>query len=239
MVDLAHTIAPKSDQLNADDLIGGPRTITVTRVTACPDSAEQPIAVYFEGDGGKPFKPCKSMRRVLVQVWGRDGAAYTGRSMRIYRDPKVQFGGVAVGGIRISHMSHIDADVTMALTATRASRKPYTVKPLPRVAATGNPPAAVEVPPADAEAGEDPVPDIQGTGAGASLMEQAAAIDNALRSAADIDALTAAWNDNKATLKTLKADEPRLFAGLKAVRDDRTKALSDDDDGLGDETLPY
>ncbi|WP_227439225.1 hypothetical protein [Methylobacterium sp. W2] len=46
MTDLSRTITPKSDQLNADDLIGGPRTITVSRVsnTGKPD---QPIAVNF------------------------------------------------------------------------------------------------------------------------------------------------------------------------------------------------
>lgn len=130
MTDLSLTIAPKSDQLNADDLIAGPLTIRVTRVSACPDSAEQPVAISFEGDNGKPYKPCKSMRRVLVQVWGKDGASYPGRAMTLYRDAEVQFGGLKVGGIRISHMSGIEKPVTMALTATRANRKPYTVKPL-------------------------------------------------------------------------------------------------------------
>jgi hypothetical protein len=130
MTDLGTTIAPKSDQLNADDLIAGPKTIRVTKVTSNPGAPEQPISVYFDGDNNKPYKPGKSMRRVLVQVWGKDGDAYVGRSMTLYRDQGVQFGGIAVGGIRISHMSHIDAPVTMALTATRASRKPYTVKPL-------------------------------------------------------------------------------------------------------------
>lgn len=67
MTDLSQTIAPKSDQLNADDLIGGPRTIKVTRVSAMKEP-DQPIAIYFEGDNGKPYKPGKSMRRVLVHV---------------------------------------------------------------------------------------------------------------------------------------------------------------------------
>lgn len=129
MTDLSQTIAPKSDQLNADDLIGGPRTIKVTRVSSMREP-DQPIAIYFEGDGGKPYKPGKSMRRVLVRVWGNDGAAYAGRRMTLYRDDSVQFGGVAVGGIRISHMSDIDENVTLPLTVTRASRKPFTVKPL-------------------------------------------------------------------------------------------------------------
>lgn len=130
MTDLSQTIAPKSDQLNADDLISGARTITVTKVSASPSSPEQPVSIFFEGDNGKPFKPCKSMRRVLVQVWGKDGNTYAGRSMTLYRDPAVLFGGIAVGGIRISHMTNIDEPRTMALTASKASRKPFTVKPL-------------------------------------------------------------------------------------------------------------
>jgi hypothetical protein len=40
------------------------------------------------------------------------------------------FGGIAVGGIRISHLSHIDGPKTIALTASKTSRKPFTVKPL-------------------------------------------------------------------------------------------------------------
>lgn len=130
MTDVGSTIAPKSDQLNADDLISGPITIRVTGVSASPSSPEQPININFDGDRGKPYKPCKSMRRVLVHMWGRDGSLYVGRSMTLYRDPDVQFGGIKVGGIRISHLSHIEEAMTMALTNTRASRKPYTVKPL-------------------------------------------------------------------------------------------------------------
>ena len=128
MTDLSKTIEAKSAQLNSDDLQAAPRTIKITKVSA--GSAEQPIAVNYEGDDGKPFYPCKSMRRVLVAVWGADGASYIGRSMTLYRDPEVKFGGIAVGGIRISHMSHLDKPLMMALTATRGSKKPYTVKPL-------------------------------------------------------------------------------------------------------------
>lgn len=128
MTDLSKTIEAKSNQLNSDDLQAAPRTIKITKVSA--GSAEQPIAINYEGDDGKPFYPCKSMRRVLVAVWGADGASYVGRSLTLYRDPEVKFGGIAVGGIRISHMSHLDKPMLMALTATRGSKKPYTVKPL-------------------------------------------------------------------------------------------------------------
>jgi hypothetical protein len=130
MTDMLATIQPKSDQLNADDLIGGVlKVIKVTSVSRCKQP-EQPIAIGFEGDNGKPYKPCKSMRRVMVNVWGPDGASYVGRSMELYRDDTVKFAGLDVGGIRISRMSDISKPVTMALTETRASKKPFTVKPL-------------------------------------------------------------------------------------------------------------
>jgi hypothetical protein len=140
MTDMRQTIAPKSDQLNADDLIGVVKTIKVTKVSLCGEP-DQPIAINYEGDNGKPYKPCKSMRRVMVNVWGSDGTAYAGRRMTLYRDDKVLFGGVAVGGIRISHMSDIDAPVTMALTASKANRKPFTVKPLGAAPASTPPPS--------------------------------------------------------------------------------------------------
>lgn len=70
------------------------------------------------------------MRRVMVQVWGKDGKSYIGRSMEIYLNPEVTFGGEKVGGIRISRMSHMDKPKTLVLTASRAKRRPYTVNPL-------------------------------------------------------------------------------------------------------------
>jgi hypothetical protein len=127
-VDIRASIQARSDQLNADDLIGLPRTIRVTAVTA--HSAEQPVAVHYEGGDGKPYLPCKSMRRVLVAAWGDRGADWVGRSMTVYNDPEVIFGGVKVGGIRISHLSHIEQPLSVLLTTTRSKRKPYSVKPL-------------------------------------------------------------------------------------------------------------
>lgn len=128
MINITKTIEPKSDQLNADSLIGRNLTITVTGVSA--GVGDQPVSIHYEGDNGKPFKPCKSMRRVLVQCWGGDGTKYVGRSMTLYRDDSVKFGGVDVGGIRISHLSDIKGKITMALTASRSQRKPYTILPL-------------------------------------------------------------------------------------------------------------
>lgn len=128
-MDMAQVIVPKSDQLNADDLIAGPMTIKITAVTI-RGGQEQPIAISFEGDNGKPYKACKSMCRVMVTAWGPDSSKYTGRSLTLYREPTVKWGGMEVGGIRISHMSDIKAPLTLALTMTRANKKPYTVKPI-------------------------------------------------------------------------------------------------------------
>jgi hypothetical protein len=129
-IDLRPTIVAKSDQLNADDLIGTTRTVKITAVRL-RDAVDQPIAIHFEGDDGKPYLPCKSMRRVMVAVWGDDGNAFVGQRMTLFRDDKVRFGSDAVGGIRISHMSGIDREKTLALMVTRGQRKPYTVRPLP------------------------------------------------------------------------------------------------------------
>lgn len=128
--DLGDTIEPRSDQLNAEDLLTGPRTVTITAVRKV--NGEQPIEIVTAEFGpGRPWKPSKTSRRMLVLAWGRQGAAYVGRRVTLYRDPDVKFGGEAVGGIRVSHMSHIGRPLTMTLTETRGKRKPHRVEPLP------------------------------------------------------------------------------------------------------------
>ena len=129
MTDILQAIKPKTDQLNYDTLIGG-QTITIKITEVRITAGEQPVSFSYEGDGGKPYKPCKSMSRVIVNVWGPDAKQYVGRSLTLFGDPNVVYGGVKVGGIRISHMSHIDKETTVILTASKTVRKPYTVKPL-------------------------------------------------------------------------------------------------------------
>lgn len=146
MNDMSSIIEPKSDQMNADSLISGPRTITITEVDIRPGT-EQPCSIFFQGDEGKPWKPCKSMARVLVAAWGPDAKTYVGRAVTLYRDPSVKWGGMEVGGIRVSHLSHIERDMVMALTATKGKRAPYTVKVLrdaPQASPTQKPDKAAE-----------------------------------------------------------------------------------------------
>lgn len=129
-MDMSKTIAPKSDQLNYDDFISGPRNITITGVKSNGVADMQPVSIEFEGDNNKPYKPCKSMRRVMVKAWGMNAIEYVGRSMTLFGDANVSFGGQKVGGIRISHMSHIEKDFTVALTVSKARRAAYPVRVL-------------------------------------------------------------------------------------------------------------
>lgn len=127
MTSMTDVIVPKSDQWNADDFIAGPKTFTIRDVSIKP--GEQPVNVFFEG-GDKAYRPCKSMCRVLVQAWGKDAKEYIGRSLTLYRDPAVKWAGMEIGGIRISHMSHIDGKIQMPLAVARGTRKMFVISPL-------------------------------------------------------------------------------------------------------------
>lgn len=126
VTNLGDTIKPKSDQLNADDLITGPINVTITGVRR--GSADQPIVIDIVGH--MPFKPCKTMRRLLIMAWGDNGHEWVGRSMTLYNDPTVKWAGVAIGGIRISHVSHIQKPQSFMLTTSRAKKSEHTVHPL-------------------------------------------------------------------------------------------------------------
>jgi hypothetical protein len=90
---------------------------------------EQPVDVHLTG-GLRPYRPCLSMRRVMIAIWGEYGKDWVGQSMTLYLDPAVKFCGETVGGIRISHMTGLDGDRTLMLTTTRSKRAGYTVRPL-------------------------------------------------------------------------------------------------------------
>ena len=131
-MDLSKTIIPKSDQLNADDLIAGAKIIKIRDIKGGSDEA-QPVNIYFHGDNNKPFKPCKSVRRILVQLWGSDGLKYIGRRLTIFRDDSVKWAGVEIGGIRISHASHIENATRVLVTTAKNKRTPMTIEVLPLV----------------------------------------------------------------------------------------------------------
>jgi hypothetical protein len=124
---LRNTVIPKSDQLNSEQLISAPMTILVSDVTRT-QSADQPVSIHYAADTTRPFKPCKTMRKVLIAAWGDDGSLWIGRSMTLFNDPEVKWAGEKVGGIRISHMSDIPSDkIKLSLTETRGKKKTYEI----------------------------------------------------------------------------------------------------------------
>ena len=128
-MDISESLTANSSQQNYDEYLAGPKTVTVADVRQ--GTAEQPVEVHLVEFPGKPFKPAKSVRRVLAAAWGTDASKWAGRRLTIYGDASVRYGGKEVGGLRVSHVSHIDKPITVALTVTRGKRAPFTVQPLP------------------------------------------------------------------------------------------------------------
>lgn len=136
MVDISPTLIGKSERLNADDLSEEGRIITVTDVRLTNDR-EQPLAIGYAGDKGRPYYPCVTMRRVIAHLWGTDGSLYKGRQLHLYRDPTVTFGKETVGGIRIKGASHITGAVNCSMTVGRGKKKRITIQPIRGAASQG------------------------------------------------------------------------------------------------------
>lgn len=128
-MDIADTIQAKSDQLNADDLLGGPQVFTVAGVDVV--GGEQPVHVHLVEAPGRPWKPSKGMRKALIAIWGPRSADYAGRSIGLYRNPDVLWAGKPAGGIQVGAASHIDKPVTIPVKIARGKIQPLTIKPLP------------------------------------------------------------------------------------------------------------
>ena len=190
MSDMSQVIVPRSDQVNADDFISGPKTFTIEGVAITPGT-EQPVNIKLFGEP-RVWRPCKSMSRVLVAAWGPDAKVYSGRSLTLYRDPKVKWGGMEVGGIRVSHLSHIERDMLLQLTATKGKRAPHIVKPLV---------AEVAQMPKQRQTAEQ------------WASEHRAQADNA----ATLEALAEVMAKGAKPMAKLQADKPELWAEVNAA----------------------
>jgi hypothetical protein len=126
-MDLTESIAPKSDQLDAVDLLSGPRTFTINKVSE--HNSEQPFNFHL-AEFPRVWRPGKSMRRVIVAAWGPKPDKYIGQRITLFCDGSVQFGGEAVGGTRISHMSGIDKPLRVPLLIKKGRSAMFTVQPL-------------------------------------------------------------------------------------------------------------
>lgn len=129
MTDIGDTIHASSDQINATDLVGGPITVTIGGVDV-DTKKHQPVDIHLVEIPGRVYRPNKGMRKGLIACWGNKSAEYAGRRLTLYYDPDTMWKGKKVGGIKISHASHITAPVEFSLLVAR-NPVPHSIKPLP------------------------------------------------------------------------------------------------------------
>lgn len=121
------TAEPRSDQWNADDFIGGPRTFTVAGAKV--GKAEQKYDIELVGEQ-RVWRPPLTVIRILLSAWGDESDEWVGKRVTLILDPDVPFGPQKVGGVRISHLSHIDGELRLASTKKRGKREPVIIQPL-------------------------------------------------------------------------------------------------------------
>jgi len=130
MQDLSSSIEAKSDQLNAVDLMSGSKEIKIIKVDHNPSDIQQPTTIHYENENGRPYKPGLTMRRILIECYGKNGGDYVGKSLLLFRNSEITYGKEKVGGIEISHLSCIDNDVTVTLPVGRNKHRKFIIKPL-------------------------------------------------------------------------------------------------------------
>lgn len=129
-MNISKAILARSDQLNASDLIGGPQTVTIAEVRE--GNSDQPVQIHLVEWPGRPFKPSKTVLRILDYAWGEETDDWPqGARMTVFRDPTAKWAGEEVGGIRVSHLSHIKEPFKLALRESQKKSVLYTIDPLP------------------------------------------------------------------------------------------------------------
>lgn len=148
-MDITEALAPTSDQLDAVELVN-PRTFTIDTGSRLGNRDGKTVAEIRLVGFNRVWRPSKGMLDVLARCWGTDGSKWAGRSVTLYNDPEVKFGNDKTGGVRISHLSHIDGPQSVPIRAPgRGGRKIFwPVKPLedapaPQVTPPGPTPAQV------------------------------------------------------------------------------------------------
>jgi hypothetical protein len=129
-MDITEALAPNSDQLDAIELVE-PRTFTIASGSRLGKRDGKTVAEIRLADFDRVWRPSKGMLDVLAACWGKDGKEWVGHRVTVYNDPDVMFGKEKRGGVRISHLSHIDAPKDVTIRASGAGRKQiWHVEPL-------------------------------------------------------------------------------------------------------------
>lgn len=127
-VDIRAATKPKSDQLNYETFLTGSQTFTVSKVT--PGDRDHPVFIHMNECPATPYKPSKGMLKCIAQPdgWGDKSSQWVGKSITLYGDPTVIYGGVEVGGIKVAALSDISGDYETLISARRGVRKPHLIK---------------------------------------------------------------------------------------------------------------
>lgn len=121
-------VKKNTDQLNFEDFLGGvTRLVTIARVDSGRKEAQYDIAI--EGDD-RYWRPPATVLKQLVLAYTDEAANWIGKKALLYGDPEIKMKGKKVGGIRISHLSHIEGPLVADLTITRGQSGTFTIQPL-------------------------------------------------------------------------------------------------------------
>ena len=122
-------IQKNTDQLNYEDFLGGvTRIVTIAKVEKGRKEAQYDISIK---EDSRYWRPPATVLKLLVLAYGDDDSNWIGKRAQLFGDPDVKMKGQKVGGIRISHLSHLDKPLTASLTVTRGQSAVFTVQPIP------------------------------------------------------------------------------------------------------------
>lgn len=125
--DIGPYLSGKADHLTAADLLGGPRVVRVLDVVRSLED-ERPVEIRIDGDL-MPWRPCLTMRRLLAACWGGRPVEWIGRSMELFTDPGVMYGGERVGGVRVRALTDIpEAGMAVNLQERRGKKRAHRVE---------------------------------------------------------------------------------------------------------------
>jgi hypothetical protein len=123
----------KSDRLNYENFIMGAKEFTISKLAKKTDQGKARLLIYFEGHEATPYWPSLGMIKCLSspEGWGdAPFADWIGRRMTLFGEPTVVYAGKEIGGIQISHISHIKGEYSTKITLRRGMRIDFTIEPL-------------------------------------------------------------------------------------------------------------
>ena len=138
----------KSDRLNYENFIMGAKEFTISKLAKKTDQGKARLLIYFEGYESTPYWPSLGMIKCLSSPDGWGDAPFSdwiGRRMTLFGEPTVVYAGKEIGGIQISHISHIKGEYSTKITLRRGMRIDFTIEPL-ATTTTSKPAPALQYP---------------------------------------------------------------------------------------------